>query len=127
MIAERVPLPGGEVEVLRPPDADAPVPDSPQQATQTALRPALTEIDPRSGPSSGILEVTLFVPGLMPHRVPGTATGTQTAPAPTATPPGPEPVAPTGIEAVTVSVAGSMRLISSLPTTQRAPAPATMP
>ena len=89
-------------------------------------RVALTEIDPASGPPSGILATTLLCSGSIPHRAPGTATGAQTAPAPTATAAGPEPVA-TGILAATVSVAGSMRVTSSLPATQRPPAPATMP
>jgi hypothetical protein len=87
---------------------------------------ALTEMDPRSGPPSGILAMTLLLPGSMPQRAAGTATGTQTAPASTATAAGPEPVAATGILAVTPLVAGSMRVTSSLPTTQTAPAPATM-
>jgi hypothetical protein len=70
--------------------------------------------------------VTLLLAGSIRHRAAGTATGTQTAPAPTATAAGPEPVAATGILAVTLSVPGSTRMTSSLPTTQRAPAPATM-
>ena len=57
---------------------------------------ALTEMDPLSGPPSEIFDATLSVAGSMPHRAPGTATGTQTAPAPTATPAGPAPAAPTG-------------------------------
>jgi hypothetical protein len=107
--------------------ADAPVPDSPQQATQTVSPAALTEIDPRRGLPSGILPVTLLVAGAMRHRAEGTAAGTQTASAPTATAAGPEPVAATGILAVTLSLSGSTRITWSLPTTQRAPAPATMP
>src|ERR687897_3526426 len=110
----------------RPPEVEAPVPDSPQQATQTVSPAALTEMEPLSGPPSGIFDATLSAAGSMPHRAPGTANGTQTAPAPTATPAGPAPPATTGILAATLLVAGSMRRIWSLPATQRAPAPAAM-
>ena len=63
-------------------------------------RVALTEIEPASGPPSGILATTLLLSGSIPHSAPGTATGAQTAPAPTATAAGPEPVA-TGTLAAT--------------------------
>src|SRR4029453_5632848 len=99
----------------------------PQQATQTVSRVAAPEMVPHSGPSSVLLSVTLVVLGSLPQGAPGPAPGTQTAPASTATPSGPEPVPPTGIVAVTLSVAGSMRLIWSLPPPQGAPAPAAMP
>ena len=61
----------GSIRSSRPPEAGAPAPTSAPQATQTVSRVALTEIDPASGPPSGILATTLLLSGRSPTGRPG--------------------------------------------------------